>query len=100
MGIHIRHSAYKREKYTFINASIKVITLRMDNTNINVPVKSIERYIYVNDSFLSHVTNLNNNYIVSNSDVSYSIQVWHQVTASSIFKKKNILWYGDYSSDM
>ena len=25
LGIHMRHSAYKREKYTFINATIKVI---------------------------------------------------------------------------
>ena len=25
LGIHMRHSAYKREKYTFINANIKVI---------------------------------------------------------------------------
>ena len=24
-GIHMRHSAYKREKYTFVNANIKVI---------------------------------------------------------------------------
>ena len=25
LGIHMRHSAYKREKYTFINANIKAI---------------------------------------------------------------------------
>ena len=25
LGIHVRHSGYKREKYTFINANIKVI---------------------------------------------------------------------------
>ena len=25
LGIHMRHSAYKREKYTFINVNIKVI---------------------------------------------------------------------------
>ena len=25
LGIHMRHSAYKRERYTFVNASIKVI---------------------------------------------------------------------------
>ena len=24
-GVHMRHSAYKREKYTFVNANIKVI---------------------------------------------------------------------------
>ena len=25
LGVHMRHSAYKREKYTFVNANIKVI---------------------------------------------------------------------------
>ena len=25
LGIHMRHSAYKREKYNFINATIKII---------------------------------------------------------------------------
>ena len=25
LGIHMRHSAYKRERYTFVNANIKVI---------------------------------------------------------------------------
>ena len=35
LGIHLRHSTYKREKYTFINANIKVINtivkVNMDN---------------------------------------------------------------------
>ena len=26
-GIHLRHSTYKREKYTFINANIRVINI-------------------------------------------------------------------------
>ena len=76
LGIHMRHLAYKRETYTFINANIKVINsilkvnrdnrqtlkcthysltflwhcnsiafldkLRMDKTNINALVQSIE----------------------------------------------------------
>ena len=72
LGIHMRHWAYKREKYTFINVNIKDINtilkdnrdnwntlkcklydtvcnsiafldnLRMDKTNINALVQSIE----------------------------------------------------------
>ena len=73
LGIHMRHSAYKREKYTFINANIKVINtiltyikvqtlihyhfydtvcnsiafldnLKMDKTNINELVQSINKF--------------------------------------------------------
>ena len=47
--IHLRHLTYKREKYTFINANIRVCNsiaflenLRMDKTNINVLVQSVE----------------------------------------------------------
>ena len=39
----MRNWAYKREKYTFINANIKVINnLRIDKTNINALEQSIE----------------------------------------------------------
>ena len=43
LGIHMRHWAYKREKYTSVNANIKVINNhRMDKININALVQSIE----------------------------------------------------------
>ena len=74
MGIHLRHSTYKREKYAFINANIRVINIiltiirdnrqtskckrysltcsRMDKTNINALVQSIERSLHLIDKNL------------------------------------------------
>ena len=52
LGIHMRHWAYKREKYTFINANIKVINnLRMDKTNIIALVQSIECSLHFYDCY-------------------------------------------------
>ena len=82
LAIHLRHSTYKREKYTFINVNIRVINIilkiirdnrqtflckrysstfydsvcnsitfpenfRMDKTNINALVQSIERFLHL-----------------------------------------------------
>ena len=35
LGIHLRHSTYKREKYTFINANIRVINIILKITRDN-----------------------------------------------------------------
>ena len=44
LGIHMRHSAYKREKYTFINVNIKVIKtilkVNRDNKQTNIKVQN------------------------------------------------------------
>ena len=42
--IHLRHSTYKREKYTFINASIRVINIILKIIRENRQTFKCKRY--------------------------------------------------------
>ena len=55
-GIHLRHSTYKREKYTFINANIRVINIILKIIRDNRQTFKCKRYSL---TFLWHCLQFN-----------------------------------------
>ena len=56
LDIHMRHSAYKREKYTFINANIQVINTILKVNGENGQTLKCKHYSL---TFLSHCSQFN-----------------------------------------
>ena len=60
LGIHLRHSTYKREKYTFINANIRVINIILKMIRDNRQTLKCKHYYYFYDTNCNSIAFLDN----------------------------------------
>ena len=60
LGIHMRHSAYKREKYSFINATIKVINTILKVNKDNRQTESSNTIHHFYETVCSSIAFLDN----------------------------------------